>query len=204
MTGQLGSRPVAVLIGPPGSGKSTVGPLLAGRLGVGFLDTDDEVASVARKPVGDIFVEDGEPAFRALERAVVERALHYYGVVALGSGAVADEQTQRLLAGHLMIYLEAGFNAVAKRSGLSRPRIPVPGNPRGMLRAMLEQRRPLYERLAVVTIGTDDLSPDEVALEIANEQQLAVGRVRWIPVDAGAGPRRHGSAGHDPNAEQSR
>ncbi len=169
-----GSRPVAILIGPPGSGKSTVGPLLAERLNVGFLDTDDEVASIARKDVGDIFVEDGEPAFRALEREVVARALRYYGVVALGSGAITDERTQELLAGHRMIYLETGFPEVAKRSGLSRPRIPVPGNPRGVLRAMLEQRRPLYERLAVVTVPTDDLDPDEVMRKIAIEQQIAL------------------------------
>ncbi len=165
--------PVVVLIGPPGSGKSTVGPLLADRLGVGFLDTDDEVASVARKPVSDIFVEDGEAAFREVERTVVERALGYHGVVALGSGAVTDEQTRQLLAGHRVIYLETGFTAVAKRSGLSRPRIPMPGNPRGMLRAMLEQRHPLYQQLAVVTIDTDGLSPEEIALKIADEQPIA-------------------------------
>lgn len=173
MTGEAGGRPVAILIGPPGSGKTSVGPLLADRLNVSFLDTDDEVASIARKPVGDIFVEDGEQSFRSLERVVVERALHYYGVVALGSGAIADERTRQQLAGHRMIYLETGFAEVAKRSGLSRPRVPVPGNPRGMLRTMLEERRPLYEQLAVVTIGTDGLSPEEIALRIANEQQIA-------------------------------
>lgn len=175
MTGPQDSAPVVILIGPPGSGKSTVGLLLADRLGVGFLDTDDEVASIARKPVGDIFVEDGEPAFRVLERAVVERALRYHGVVALGSGAITDERTRQLLAGHRVIYLETGFAEVAKRSGLSRPRIPVPGNPRGMLRAMLEQRRPVYERLAVLTVDTGGLSPDEIALKIANEQPIAAG-----------------------------
>lgn len=178
------STPPVILIGPPGSGKSTVGPLLADRLGVGFLDTDDEVASVARKPVGDIFVEDGEPAFRALERLVVERALRYQGVVALGSGAVADERARQLLAGHRVIYLETGFAEVAKRSGFSRPRIPVPGNPRGRLRAMLEERRPLYEQLAMVTVDTDGLSPEEIAGQIAAGQQAAVR--------------------HDPGAERSR
>lgn len=167
--------PVVILVGPPGSGKSTIGPLLADLLGVGFLDTDDEVASIARKPVGDIFVEDGEPAFREIERAVVERALHYHGVVALGSGAVTGERAQRLLAGHRVVYLETGFAEVAKRSGLSRPRIPVPGNPRGMLRAMLEQRRPVYERLAVLTIDTGGLTPEEIARQIAAGLQPTAG-----------------------------
>jgi shikimate kinase len=165
--------PVAILIGPPGSGKSTVGPLLAARLRTSFLDTDDEVEAIARKPVGDIFVEDGEPAFRAVERAVVRRALGYDGVVALGSGAVLDPQTRRLLAGQPVVYLETGFAEVARRTGLNRPRVPVPGNPRGKMRALLEERLPLYAGAARVTVRTDDLSPEEVADEIAASQITA-------------------------------
>jgi len=159
--------PAAILVGPPGSGKSTVGPLLAALLRTGFLDTDDEVESIAGKPVMDIFVEDGEEAFRALERPVVQRALGYPGVVALGSGAVLGEQTRWLLAGQRVVYLETGFAEVARRTGISRPRVPVPGNPRGMLRAMLAERLPLYQGVARVTVRTDDLSPKEIAREIA-------------------------------------
>jgi shikimate kinase len=151
-----------------------VGPLLAARLNVSFLDTDDEVAAMARKEVGDIFVEDGEPAFRALEREVVARALRYYGVVALGSGAVTDEQTQRLLAGQRVFYLETSFPEVVRRTGMNKARVPVPGNPRGMLRAMLEQRHPLYQRLATITVKTDDLDPEEVVRVIAHAQQAAL------------------------------
>jgi shikimate kinase len=161
------AHPVVILVGPPGSGKSTVGLLLAARLGTGFLDTDDEVAAAARKPVEDVFVEDGEAAFRALEHPVAERALGYPGVVALGSGAVLDPRIQRLLAGQPVVYLETGFAEVARRTGLNQPRVPVPGNPRGMLRAMLDERRPLYARLARVVVQTDDLEPDEVAGQIA-------------------------------------
>jgi shikimate kinase len=156
-----------ILIGPPGAGKSTVGPLLAARLNAGFLDTDDEIAAVARKEVGDIFIEDGEDAFRALEVPVVQRAAGYQGVVALGSGAVLNEGTRRLLAGRPVVYLETSFPEVAKRTGISKARIPVPGNPRGMLRAMLEERLPLYADLATATIQTDELSPEEIADEIA-------------------------------------
>lgn len=159
--------PTAILVGPPGSGKSTVGPLLAALLCTGFLDTDDEVESVAGKPAGEIFAEDGEPAFRAVERAVAERALRYPGVVALGSGAVLDERIRGLLAGRPVAYLETGFAAVARRTGLDRPRVPVPGNPRGMLRAMLSERLPLYQGVAQVTVRTDDLSPEEAAGRIA-------------------------------------
>jgi shikimate kinase len=168
-----GTRPAAILVGPPGSGKSTVGALLAGRLRTGFLDTDDEVEAIAGKPVGDIFVEDGEQAFRALEWAVVQRALGYPGVVALGSGAVLDRGVQRLLAGQQVVYLETGFSEVAKRVGMNRPRVPVPGNPRGMLRAMLEERLPLYQDVALVTVRTDDLSPEEVTDRIAAAQITA-------------------------------
>ena len=159
---------MVILIGPPGSGKTTVGRLLAARLGTGFLDTDDEVAAAAGKPVGDIFVEDGEAAFRSLERPIAEQALGYPGVVALGSGAVLDPRIQRLLAGQRVVYLETGVVEVARRTGMNRPRVPVPGNPRGLLRAMLEERRPLYAELAQIAVNTDDLEPDEVAGQIAD------------------------------------
>lgn len=157
---------MAILVGPPGAGKSTVGALLAERLNVSFLDTDDEVAAVARKEVGDIFVEDGEPAFRTLERPVVQRALAYPGVVALGSGAVLDPGVQKLLAGQRVFYLQTGFTEVTRRVGLNKARVPVPGNPRGMLKAMLEERLPVYESLAMATVRTDDLSPEEIAGQI--------------------------------------
>ena len=163
-----GPGPAVILVGPPGSGKSTVGPLLAGRLRTGFLDTDDEVEAIARKRAGDIFVEDGEQAFRVLESPVVQRALGYPGVVALGSGAVLDRGVQRLLAGQRVAYLETSFAEVAKRTGMNRPRVLVPGNPRGMLRAMLDERLPLYQGVARVTVRTDDLSPEEIAGQIAD------------------------------------
>ena len=168
-----GTGPAAILVGPPGSGKSTVGPLLAARLRTGFLDTDDEVEAIAGKPVGDIFVEDGEQAFRAIEARVVRQALGYHGVVALGSGAVLDRGVQGLVAGQRVVYLETSFAEVARRVGMNRPRVPVPGNPRGKLRAMLEERLPLYQDVARVTVRTDDLSPEEIVGQIAAAQITA-------------------------------
>ena len=160
-----------VLIGPPGAGKSAVGSLLAGRLGVEFRDTDADVGTVAGKPVSDIFIENGEEAFRELERAAVTRALgtlrEHGGVLALGSGAVLDPAVQSLLDGLRVVYLSADFGTVARRIGLDRPRVVVPGNPRGRLRAMLGERDAIYQRLAAVTVPTDDLDPDELADQIA-------------------------------------
>jgi shikimate kinase len=159
---------VAVLIGPPGAGKTAVGPLLAERLGTSFRETDADIAAVAGRPVSDIFIEQGEPAFRQLEREAAARALREHeGVLALGSGAVLDPGTQARLEGLPVVYLAADFGTVARRVGLDRPHIVIPGNPRGRLRAMLAERRPLYEQLATVTVETDDLDPDELAAEIS-------------------------------------
>ena len=172
-----GSGAVVVLIGPPSAGKSSVGALLAAELGVPFADTDDLVAAAAGKPVGDIFVDDGEAVFRELERAAVELGLESAaragtsspggGVLALGSGAVLDPDVRRMIAGRPVVYLETGFAAIAKRTGMDRPRVVIPGNPRGMLRAMLEERRPVYAELATITVPTDDMAPEEVAADLA-------------------------------------
>ncbi len=160
-----------VLVGPPTAGKSSVGALLAAGLGVPFADTDQLVASAAHKPVGDIFVDDGELVFREFERGAVARGLDAVkpdgGVLALGSGAVLDPDVRRMLAGQVVVYLEAGFATVAKRTGMDRPRVVIPGNPRGQLRTMLEQRRPVYADLATLTVPTDDMAPQEVAADLA-------------------------------------
>ena len=162
------NAPVAVLIGPPGAGKTAVGPLLAELLGTSFRDTDADVVAAAGRPVSDIFIEQGEQAFRQLEREAAARALReHQGVLALGSGAVLDPDLEDRLEGLPVVYLAADFGTVARRLGLDRPRVVIPGNPRGRLRAMLEERRPLYERLATVTVTTDDDDPDEVAEQIA-------------------------------------
>jgi shikimate kinase len=159
-----------ILIGPPGSGKSTVGPLLADLLGVEFAETDGLIAQRAGKPVGDIFIDEGEDAFRDLERSAAAQAVaQHRGVLALGSGSVLSQDTAGLLAGQRVVYLETGFPAVAKRSGLDGPHPPIPGNPRGRLRQLLEERRPLYAGLAWLTVTTDDLDPEQVAARIAAE-----------------------------------
>lgn len=162
------TAPAVVLIGPPGAGKSTVGALLAAALGVQFTDTDAQIEASAGKPVADIFIEDGEPAFRELERTEVARALNgQSGVVAVGGGAVLDPGTQQALTGHRVVYLETGFAAAAKRTGMSQARPLLIGNPRTTLKILLEQRIPVYQRLATFTVSTDDRTPEDIAGDIA-------------------------------------
>ncbi|MFG1943000.1 shikimate kinase [Nonomuraea sp. NPDC048826] len=158
----------AVLIGPPGSGKSTVGRLLAERLGVAFRDTDADVEAVAGKPVSDIFIEDGEERFRELELAAVRRALaEHDGVLSLGGGAVLREETQTLLGGQPVVYLEVGLADAVQRVGLGSARPLLVLNPRSRLKKLMDERRPIYERLAVLTVTTDKRDPAELAGEIA-------------------------------------
>lgn len=162
------SAPIAILIGPPGAGKSTVGALLAERLAVAFTDTDAEVEAAAGKPVSDIFIEDGEPVFRELERAAVARALEDSdGILAVGGGAILDPGTREGLAGRPVVYLRTGFAAAAKRVGLSQARPLLVGNPRATLKALLDARLPIYESLATITVETDDRDAGQIAAEVA-------------------------------------
>jgi shikimate kinase len=215
-----------VLIGPPGAGKTTAGELIARKLDVAFRDTDADVEAAAGKPVADVFVEDGEEAFRDLERQATLKALaEHSGVLAVGSGAILDADVRAALAalaaapapsvpnaaapapsvpnaaapapsvpnaqsspleraesaidplagagggggGGAVVYLKADFGAVARHAGLDRPRVVLPGNPRGRLRALLEERGPLYESVATIIVDTADADAEELADRIAAE-----------------------------------
>jgi shikimate kinase len=157
------ARAIAVLIGSPGSGKSTVGRALADRLGVDLLCTDTEVEKRAGRPISDIFVQDGEAAFRAMEREIVAEGLREWeGVIAVGGGAVLDEDTRADLADHHVVYLQVEFGELAKRVGMDVARPLLAGNPRTKLRQLLNERLPVYEGLATVTVPTTGFHPEEV------------------------------------------
>jgi len=161
------SGPVVVLVGPPGAGKSTVGRLVAERLGVGFRDTDADVEAAAGRSISDIFVDDGEGAFRVLERQTVAEALASHdGVLAVGGGAVLDETTQTALAGRRVVFLDVGIKDAASRVGFNRDRPLLLGNPRAQWVKLMEVRRPVYERVATATVLTDGRAPQDIAEEI--------------------------------------
>jgi shikimate kinase len=163
--------PVAVMVGPPGAGKTTVGGLLAARLGVPFRDNDDDVEATAGKTITEIFADDGEPAFRALERAAVLRNLaEHDGVLGLGGGAVLAEQTREALRGHTVVFLCVGMPEGVRRTSLSSARPLLAGvNPRARYKAMLEARLPIYREVATIEVDTNTRNPDEVVDAIVTE-----------------------------------
>lgn len=165
--------PAVVLVGPPGSGKTTVGALLAERLGVPLRDTDADVEKVAGRPIGEIFVTDGEPRFRELEAAAVRAAVaEHEGVLSLGGGAVLDAGTRALLAGLPVVFLDVPLADAIRRVGLDTARPLLAMNPRQQWRALMEQRRPLYTEVARAVVDTGGRAPDDVTQAVLDALEL--------------------------------
>jgi len=159
--------PTLVIIGPPGAGKSTVGALVAQRLGVDFLDTDHAIEAGEGRSIAEIFIADGEGAFRALEQDEVLQAIaEESGVVALGGGAPMDPVIQGALAGQRVVFLDVGIADAAKRVGFDTARPLLAVNPRAAWTALMADRRPVYERLAGFRVDTAGRSPEEIADEV--------------------------------------
>ncbi|MET8484955.1 3-dehydroquinate synthase [Streptomyces tendae] len=169
------SAPLIVLVGPMGVGKSTVGQLLAERLGTGYRDTDEDIVTAQGRAIAEIFVDEGEAAFRALEKKAVRTALaEHEGVLALGGGAILDADTRALLAGQRVVYLSMDVEEAVKRTGLNAARPLLAVNPRKQWRELMEARRHLYEEVATAVVATDGRTPEEVTQAALDAVELTL------------------------------
>ena len=166
--------PPIILIGPPGAGKTSVGKALAKKLSLNFHDSDKVVEEKSGKSIPEIFISDGEPAFRELERtAVIDLIENQDGVIALGGGSVMDlEVSKRLLPMANVVFLDVSISNAAPRVGFNRDRPLLLGNPRQQWIALMEKRRSTYEALAKARVSTDNKKPVEVVEEIVKELAL--------------------------------
>ena len=166
--------PPIILIGPPGAGRTSVGKALAKKLSLNFLDSDKVVEEKSGKSIPEIFITDGEPAFREMEKAVVIDLIENQdGVIALGGGSVMDlEVSKRLLPMANVVFLDVSISNAAPRVGFNRDRPLLLGNPRQQWIALMEKRRSTYEALAKARVSTDNKKPVEVVEEIVKELAL--------------------------------
>ena len=154
-----------VLIGAPGSGKSTVGVALAAHLQWPFVDTDALIELKESKKITDLFVENGEEYFRSVEFAALQEVLlEESAVISLGGGAPISESAQAILqsSNSVIVFLDVSLATAAPRVGFNRDRPLLLGNPRAQWQALSEQRRPIYEKLATQSIKVDDMTIDEI------------------------------------------
>ena len=168
------ARPRVVLVGAMGAGKSTVGDLLARAWGVELRDTDRDIEKAEGRPISEIFVDQGESYFRDLERGAVADALATHeGVLALGGGAVLDPQTRATLKGHRVVFLHVGLSDAVKRVGLGTARPLLLGNVRARVKALLDERLPIYREVATITVETDGRTVEDVAREVQEQVERA-------------------------------
>ena len=167
-------RPRVVLVGAMGAGKTTVAELLADQWRLPARDTDRDVEAAEGRSIAEIFVDDGEARFRELERSAVAAALaEHIGILALGGGAVLDEQTRARLAGHRVVFLQVGLSDAVKRVGLGSARPLLLGNVRGRIKALLDERLPVYREVADIVVETDGRPAAEVAAEVRSAVEAA-------------------------------
>jgi len=161
-----------VLIGPPGAGKSSVGKALAKELSANFIDSDSEIEKISHKKISEIFIEDGEPAFRLLEVEVVRKVLaDFDGVISLGGGAPINKEIQEVLedANYPVVFIDVSIAQAATRIGFNKDRPLLLVNPRQQWISLMNDRRPIYEKLASQTISSDNQKPHEVAKQISDK-----------------------------------
>jgi len=155
-----------VLIGPPGAGKSSVGRALSKELSMPFIDSDIEIEKAAGKTISEIFVDDGEKVFRKMEVEIVSKLLtDFTGVIALGGGAPITLETQQKLesSDFPIIFIDVSISQAANRVGFNKDRPLLLINPRQQWLNLMNDRRPIYERLASEIVSSDNKKPVEVA-----------------------------------------
>ncbi|GAY18516.1 shikimate kinase [Mycobacterium sp. shizuoka-1] len=185
--------PKAVLIGLPGSGKSTIGRRLAKAMGVAMLDTDAAIEEKTGRTIADIFATDGEPEFRRIEEEVIRDALQTHdGILSLGGGAVTSPGVRDALAGHTVIFLEiSAAEGVRRTSGNTvRPLLSGPDHAE-KYRALMNQRVPLYRRVATIRVNTNRRNPGAVVRHIITRMENPAPPRRRRP------PWRRSSSGAD-------
>ena len=158
-----------VLIGPPGSGKSTVGRSIARRLNRKFIDTDSVIEEKSKRRISEIFIDEGEEFFRKLELDALEETLLVPdSIISLGGGAPIKQEAQDLIVGSnvYVVFLDISLAGAAPRVGFNRDRPLLLGNPRAQWQSLNEIRRPIYEKLATFSIKVDDMSVDQIVGEI--------------------------------------
>ena len=167
---RLAPAPRAVLVGPPGAGKSTIGRRLANALEVDLFDTDVAIERETGRTIADIFAADGEAGFRKIEERIVRDAvLRERGIVSLGGGAVLSRSTRRLLKGRVVVYLEISVAEGLRRTGSNNTRPLLAGDANAKYRALMRRRRPLYREVATIRVRTDGRSPGRVVKQILSK-----------------------------------
>ena len=163
-----------ILIGPPGSGKSTIGRAISRKLNVPFTDTDDLIEARTGTSISQIFIDKGEPWFRELEKEVLQEELaKVNGVLSLGGGAPLSDFAQDLLrkSESAVVYLDVSLATAAPRVGFNRDRPLLMNNPRGTWQELMDERRPIYEALATHIVKVDDRAPKDIVDEIVRLTQ---------------------------------
>ena len=159
--------PIVVLVGPPGAGKSTIARALAGQLGCSVVDTDQRIEEDAGMSIADIFVTEGEQAFRAREVDTVADAIaESTGIVALGGGSILDVSTRARLRDQYVVWLQVDLADAVSRVGLNTARPLLLGNVRQTLGKLMDERADLYAEVASVRVDTTQRMPGDIAAEI--------------------------------------
>jgi shikimate kinase len=159
--------PALILVGPPGSGKSTVGRLAAERLGVEFRDFDDDLERAHGLPAGELVVQLGREKFQESERELLIELLPAFdGVLALGGGTPTAPGVPDLLAPYHVVFLDVDLEHLLRREGLVPLHPWLMPNPRAHLRELLTTRRPIYTQVAAATVPTSERTPAEVLADV--------------------------------------